>query len=746
MENDQEKKPVSVEMDQDDDKAEQALADYPADAPNIVPFFLQHGDAGKLFLKKLSDQFWDDYQTAWDSCEDWRNRCAENNRIITGHLKGKNLPYAGCANAHMPIALERMLRLTSNVFVEIFIERDTIFGVKPTGPDDFEDAEVLTIHGNWQLQNEQTDFIRQQHRGVWNYFTTGSVFAHSSRDTAKDRNRHDIMNCDEMFVPYVWTTYETDMSDVPYKGRIIRKYRHELEALRDADDPGKAWANVDAVLAKDPPAWDIISETKAREEGAKHEGIIAPDRNKRAPYVFIEYHGWAQMPGAKSMRPVCAILDVSTKELTKLYIREEDDWRDRARYDFQLEEKARYEEDLQAYQAAMEQEQSLRMALQNPEILPEDRMELESALAAEPLQPPVPPAWMEGGKTEPDPIRKVPLEYFSHGVCAENPFGMLGLSFGSIQADLNRLANEALNRFYDAATLGNVWSVIAPESLDFGSTQLGIGPGKVIRVKGMTGEQIKNSIIELKPAPANPQLLDIVGMAEEAADSSIAAPSVLSGEPGKSGETFRGLATRVEKATRQLSAAGIKYLDFLTNILRNNARLNSYFLPDEQVLQVLDHVDLPDFLLGGKPRPTTRGMREIHIGRDMYRRNYDVTFTADVRFASQAQRISEADELVAMAEHPALQGNAAFAYQAIAKSLRARGQHDMIPTLGPPPPMPEVPMGMAPPMDVAMGGQAMGPPDTTLPGGPPGEPPPEDVPTPEAAPGPIQGPQPGAEA
>jgi len=735
------KQPVSVEM-EDDAKAEQGLAEYPQDDPNLVPFFSQ-SEPGKLWLKKLADQVWDDYQSAWESCEDWRNRVAENNRIITGHLKGKNLPYPGCANAHMPIALERMLRLTSNVFVEIFIERDTIFGVKPTGPDDLEDAEALTIHGNWQIQNEQTDFVRQQHRGVWNYFTTGSVFCHSSRDTTRDRNRHDIMNCDEMFMPYVWTTYETDMSDVPYKGRIIRKYRHELESLRDAESPAKQWANVDMVLAKDPPAWDVISETKAREEGGKNEGIVAPERNKRAPYVFVEYHGWTRMPGAKSLRPICAILDVGTKELTKLYIREEDDWQDRARYDFQLEEKARYDEDVAAFQSAQQQEAQLRQALLNPDILPEDRAELEGALAAEPLQPPVPPSWMES-QPEPSPIKKVPLEYFSHGVCAENPFGMLGLSFGSIQADLNRLANEALNRFYDAATLGNVWSIIAPESLDFGSTQMGIGPGKVIRVKGMTGEQIKNSIVELKPAPANPQLLDIVGKAEEAADSSIAAPSVLSGEPGKSGETFRGLATRVEKATRQLSAAGIKYLDFLTNILRNNARLNSYFLPDEQVLQVLDHVDLPDFLLGGKPRPTTRSMRELHIGRDMYRRNYNVTFTADVRFASQQQRIQEADELVAMSEHPALQGNFSFAYQALSKSLRARGQHDMIPTLGPPPEMPQVPMGTPPPgMDVAMGGHVEGPPDTTM---PPGEGAPPDVPTPEAAPGPIQGPQAGAEA
>lgn len=730
---------------EDQAEGEQALAGYDANAANLVPFFSQ-SEAGKTWLKKLSDQICDDRQSAWDSSEEWRERNAENNRIITGLLKKKDLPYPGCANAHMPVALERLLRLTSNVFVEIFMERDTIFGVKPTGPDDYEEAETLTLHGNWQFQNEQTDFIRQQHRGIWNFFTVGSVFGHSSRDTVKNRNRHDILNSDEMFVPYVWTTYEVDMSDVPYKGRIIRKYRHELESLRDSEDQSKQWANIDMVLAKDPPSWDAI-ETRARDDAAKHEGIIAPERNKRAPYVFYEYHGYTQMPGSKSLRPICAIVDSATKELTKLYVREEDDWRDRERYDFQLQELEKYQQDMAAYTAAMQQQQEIQMLLQNPEIDPQDAMDMQSALAAEPLQPPIPPAWMEGGKTEPDPIKKSPIEFFSHGVCAENPFGMLGLSFGSIECDLNRLVDESLNRYYDAGTLGNVWSIIAPEGLDFGTTQLAIGPGKVIRVKGMTGEQIRNSIVELKPAPANPQLLDVIRMATDAADSSIAAPSVLSGEPGKSGETFRGLATRVEKATRQLSAAGIKYLDFLDNIVRNNARLNSYYLPDEQVLLVLNHVDLPDFLLAGKPRPIKRSMQEIHIGRDMYRRNYSVTFTADVRFASQAQRITEADELVAMSEHPALQGNGAFAYHAIAKALRARGQHEMVPTLGPPPEMPQNPMGAPPPGmgPPGMEGPPMEGPPQEMAGGPPGEqPPPEEMPPPEADAGPP--PQAGAGA
>lgn len=739
------KKPDDEDGLSDEDRAEQeSLAGFDEASPNLVEFFAQ-SPAGRDFLKRIAEQVCMDRDDAWSSSQDWRDRMAENQKIITGKLTKKTLPFEGCANVHMPIAFERLLRLVSNTFVEIFLERDTIFGVKPTGPDDYGVAEALTIHGNWQIQNEQVDTIRQQHRGLWDFYSNGSVFAHSYRDEIADRNRHDILQCDEFWMPYVWTSNATDLSDVPFKGRTIFKYRVELEQLRDT---GK-WFNVEAVLEKDPPAWDL-SDSKARENEQKNSGIVAPTKNKRAPYVFYEYHGTSKMPGADTLRPICATVDMQTKTVVKLFIREEEDWKDRERFDQETVQGEQYQQEQQMHAQLTQQTQQLAQQMQSPDVDPEEGAMIMDAVTQEgQLQPPVPPAWMEQGQTEPAPIKKAPIEYFHHGVCVENPFGTLGMSFGQIEADLNRLANEALNRYYDSATLANVWSILTPHTMDLG-TNIPFGPGKQIKVKGMTGEDIKKSIVELKPGPANPQLLDIVRMAQEAADSAIAAPSVLSGEPGKSGETFRGLATRVEKATRQLSAAGIKYLDFFSSILKANARLNSLFLPDEQVLHVLDHLDLPEMLLQGRPRPTSREMRKVTIARDMYRRNYQVTFTADVRFASQAQRISEADELVALSQHPALAGNFTFAYHAISKALRARGQHDMIPTLGPPPPMPEMPMGTPPPMPpgMEMMGPGGGPPP--MGGGPPAQQPeqgngapPEvnqEMVPPEAR-GPVQGPQ-----
>jgi hypothetical protein len=101
-------------------------------------------------------------------------------------------------------------------------------------------------------------------------------------------------------------------------------------------------------------------------------------------------------------------------------------------------------------------------------------------------------------------------------------------------------------------------------------------------------------------------------------------------------------------------------------------------------------------------------MQSFTVGRDMYDRPYDVEISADLKFTSTQQRISEADALVQLPNSvPALQGNFALLYEVIKKSLEARNRYDLTALLGAPPPAPEMfgmptsppmpPPGMAPP-------------------------------------------------
>lgn len=714
------------------------------DSPNLVPLFLGEGEepseAGKKWLgDKLAKQVCDDVKQGLDDSSDYRDKRKTVNRLYTGFLKKKTFPHPDACNAHIPLMLERVQRLAANVFAEIFNERDMVFGVKATGPDDYEAAEVLTIHGNWRLRNELTDFMGQMDKAVTEFFLAGSVFCYSWRDTRLNRNRHDILSVDECVVPYVFRTDQVDLSDVPWKARIVRKYAHELEDLRDSGE----WAQVDAVLNGKKPTVDQ-HEDKTREQGEQREGIKAGE-STTLPYLFYDYHGWMRMPGEKRQRPIRAIVSAEDKVVVLLQIREEPDWRDQQRFDQQSAELQQYQADAEAFPMAMAEYQ---MAASQPPPMDFDPMTgqpVEPPPPPEPPMEPVMPAWAEPDETgavAPKPVKRVPIEMFAHGRCSYNPDGMLGLGYGDVLAPFNKMGDEALNRFFDQATANNSPVLLTANDVLPGNTAL--VPGKVIPVRN-NGEDLNKLIKELRPGPANPQLMDIVRYGDEASDGAVAAPGVMSGEPGKSGETFRGLATRAEKATKQLTTAGIKLLSFLDQILKNDAKLNANFLPDNEIVQVNDHLsDYRKFTMeDGPPDPETgapgpkQPKKQLNISREMYRRNFDVTFTADVRFTSQAQKIAEADEILAMINQvfpppapdaPIPDPMAAVRYAATADAMRARGKQDMIPLLGPMPPAPQVPIGTPPPPPPMPPGMAMGP------DGPPGIGPMPGGPSPEMGP------------
>lgn len=718
-------------------------------APNLAPWFIEQGDLGKQFLGDLAKKVCDETTQGWDESADYRERRKEIQRLYTGFLKKKTFPFDGCANVHSPLLLERILRLAANVYAEIFSEREMIFGVKATGPDDYETAEVLTVHGNWQLRNQLTDFLTQMDKAVTLFFLDGSVLCYSWYDNQRKRNRHDILTCEDVVLPYTWQTDLVDLGDVPWKTRIVRKYKHELDGNPDG------WAQLDVVLSKPPPAWDFM-ETKNRDQGAAHEGIRPPEGTKGSPYLFYEYHGWARMPGGQEHLPICITVSADHKVVTKLYIRDEEDWEDRDRFDRQMAETEQYQQDVatfpQRQQEHQMQVQAMLTAPPQPQMDPMTGAPMPPQESPPPPTPPQAPAWAkpdETGAFAPEPARRVPVEMFSHGRCAYNPGGMLGLSYGDILATFNTFVDEALNRFYDAATLNNVWSIILGSGLDLttglgGSKSIALRPGTIFKAQGTGSDDLQKSVKELRPAPPSTALMEIVRYADEGADAAVAAPGILSGEPGKSGEAYRGAALRNENAKKQLTSAGSKFLQFLEQILRNNARLNWMFGKDEEIVQVNNHLaDYRKFTLT-KPTVDEQGnevgggepLQQLSISRDMYRRNYDVSFTADVRFTSQAQKIAEADEVLAMVNQvfppPPIESGlpdpmAAIRYAAVAEVLRARGKQDLIPLLGPAPQMPPVPMGTpivpppAPPGAAPVGpdGQPLPPEAGAQPGAPP---------------------------
>ncbi len=718
----------SVDVPLDEEKPEVLV--YDEDSTNLVVDFQKHAD-GKAALKKLGNKVVDEFDDDFEASEPRRKRIAEDWKLFAGDLPPKEWPYANAANANVPIMVTNLTRVVFRAFGELFADMSNVFGVSSLGQKDQDQAALLSLHGNWQLRNEIPDFYRQQARGLMNYFTVGDATVHSYYDERLKQNRHEVLTADEFVTPFTFTSTMPNYSDIPHYTRVYMKYPHEIEAMRDS------WVDIDKVLGEDPEhridnPFDDGPEQTIAISTAETMGQEIP--NDGGPRKILWYEGWVDLPNQERQRFVQAIVDYETRHVFRLTIHEEAPWQEKAAYKRQLDELAKYRSEQMAHQQALQEHQATiaqigeatAQGLAGPEMAQQALAELEEQTPMSPL----PPSWMKDpddpGETPVQPDKQ-PILLFTHGVCIEPAHGNLGLGYGGMQADFQRAANTSLSQFIDSATLANCKGVITAGAVTWNSDgKFIIAPGAVNNATGLSAADLKDGIIPFAFGDANAALMQVVQLMQEAAESSIQGPSVLSGESGKSGETARGISARIEQATKQLSVTTGSYArQVLTQVLKNNAYLNSRFLPDEQLFQMEANL-IPE----GMTPP-------FQIGRSMYERNYQIEIKADMRFATQAQRVGEADDaLELIMKLPQLQGNLALIYAVMKQCLEARGLRNLVPLLGPAPPVPETPLGipmppMMPPGPPGAGGappsgmvQPGGPMNGPPPGMPPNAPPP----------------------
>ena len=691
--------------------------EYNEEEGNLVEVFSKHPE-GKAALKRLSEKCADDFETSWKATEDFRKNMAATWKLFTGVLEPKEPPYSKMANCHVPILMENTIRMVFRQAYELFGNWSNVFGVTPIGPDDERTAKLLTLHGNWQIRKRIKDFKRQLgHRGLLIFDMFGDVTCHSYWDPQRRYNRHEILTANEFVCANAHVSTMPDYSDVSWVAKVIRLDAHELRKMQ-------GWHDVEYVLRQMPPSWeDDLAITEMREVVDKVIGVDST-AYKSGPYEIIQYEGWLNLPPSTAKKPdgseneprdryVKLVFDRATKCVVSLNIHERVDPYDKRRFEFEMQQLQQFQQAQQERQAFMaELDQTKQSALGLAHSLdPQSDGPAQAVLMARSLEetppPPEPPMpeWMRGDPmAQPRPPATVPIQMFAHGVNIEPIQGILGIGTGSIHAAQNRAANIALSAFVDQATLDNMKQLLTRADVRF-EGDFTITPGKVHKV--INAVDLQKDILPLEFGEANPQLIQLIEMLVRFGNTVSNTPEVLSGESGKSGETAQGLSARIEQATKMLSVPTSKYADFLSQVLENNARLNAIFLDDAEFFSVNNH----------DPGLGPIGRQTLSVGRELYDRPYDVEISADLKFTSTQQRISEADALVQMPNAvPELQGNFAFRHATISKSLEVRNRYDLMQLLGPPPPPPQM-FGIptSPPAP---------PPGMPPPGGPPGPPPP----------------------
>jgi hypothetical protein len=645
------------------------VLEYDENDSNLAESF-SRSEEGREELRKLAARVLRDFDSDWESMDGYRKKWKEIIRLYEGKLPKKDFPWEGCAAAHVPILLENIGRLASRMRAEIFGDFTNVVGVLPVGKDDEEIADVISAHDNWQFRNEIPDFPRQMDRAIL-MFLLGDVVIESYRDELRDENRHETLTPDEFIAPFAFVTTRPDMSDLPRYTRIRRYHEHDLEAM------GETWFEVEKVIERGATSWDDGPEMPTREAVAEHQKQDIP--GEEGVFVILDYKGWLKLPGQETHRWCRVLVDRASQHVLWLGFYDEVDWRDQKRYEREKAEMESYLGQLGAYEMAKDQlviENKMSIVAleesQRAGVAPNEADLMRAEMPPEPPMEPIPPEWSDGGYADPKPPRRVPISMLAHAVCLENLVGSVGLGVGEVLADYTKAANTALSQFTDSATLANAPAFLTTFNLKNHKWR----PGQFTKVDGMAGGELQKNILPIRTEPGNPQLLELVDRFQAYGQSAAQAPDVLSGESGKSGETFRGISARIEQATKNLTVYAARFCVAVQQMYVNNARLNSIFLPVQRLVELMDD--------------RAGQWRALPVGRALYQRDYRVEIRADLKFTAEAQRIEEANQLIGLPQAvPALQQNLAFQYETLKAALAARGEWGLIQALGmkPPPPM-----------------------------------------------------------
>lgn len=693
---------------------------YDENEINLVASFKAHPE-GQAALKRIALKCITDFDAAWEATEKFRKNMATIWSLFSGTLDPKPPPFEHMANAHVPILMENTIRMAYRQAYELFGNWTNVFGVTPIGPDDEKTAKLLTLHGNWQIRKRIKDFKRELgHRGLLIFDLFGDVVCHSYWDDQRRYNRHAILTANEFVCANSHVSTMPDFSDVAWLARIHHMEPHELRKMAGR------WEDVATTLKHLPPDWDdgnLTSEMRSAVD--KSQGVDSTAYQK-GQYRIIQYEGWLQLPPSgvapgegdeKEERDrYCRVyIDYETHTVLALNIHERIDPYDKRRFEFETQQLQRYQQAMQERQMFLqEQEETRRSALSLASTLdPESGGPAQAIIMARgveempaPPEPPM-PEWMAGNPmAQPKPPEAVPIRMFAHGVNIEPIQGILGLGTGSIHAAQNKAANIAMSMFIDQGMLANFKNWIAKGELTLPSKFV-IEPGKIHKVQGAV--DLGKDMMPLDAGQANQQLITLIEMLVRFGNTVTNTPEVLSGESGKSGETAQGLSARIEQATKMLSVPTGKYADFLTQVLENNAALNAVHLDDAEFFSVNNH----------DPQLGQLGQQQMSVGRELYDRPYDIEISADLKFTSTSQRISEADALVQLPNAvPELAQNFAFKHAVMSKSFEVRNRYDLMQLIGAPPQPPQfygmptsppaAPPGMAPPPGASPGGPPPG--------------------------------------
>ena len=671
------------------------------------------------------------YERDWKSGEKFRKRRVRQVELFAGIMPEKPPGHEKIAQIHLSIIAQSVLILHATIHGQLFPPTNNIYGARAVTPAAYQRVERLGRHINWQVTTRIPEYLPAVDRGMMQWLIYGTMFDCWYYDPIEQRPCYEVIQTDDLVMPYSSKSVRYDLADVPRKTRKLRKYQHEVERLRDARG---FWVNVEKLWPEDKPDGDMLAPEKVGDDQKpmqksqdRIQGQEEPE-DPHGPRLFLEQHRWYTLPGEKSQRPVIVTQDYDTRTIVRLVLREDEDPRDRSRYDREVEAREAQVQALTAqHQQAMDEYGMTMQAAQQPPQGPPPPQGAPSPMDGAPPAPPAPP--QPGPDMSaiqpPEPpqmpelpvsIRMVPVEWFTKYGCIPNPEGIYDFGVGYLLEGDNIAADTLMSQYVSALTLSLFPTFLYSKQAKMQRGDLKLRMGDGIEVP-LPPDMLQKAFYQFQFPPPPNAVQKLIEQREESGRQLVGASNILTGEGATTNETLGSVQIRNNAARMNLAEMGNRFNNARGNSMKNLARLNA---------KTLDPVEYFSVTLPGQQMQPP-GEPES-IAREDYLEDFQITFQCDPRLASQPQRVQDALALLTqLLQIPPgsinMQAQQAAITMALVGYLRALDRDDManlIEQAGPPQP-PQPPTGAGPngPGAGASGGQPGGPQPGNV-GGPPG--------------------------
>jgi hypothetical protein len=624
------------------------------DPPEIVNLVTELSEDELKDLAKAVEQGFEDDRT---SREPRMRRMRKAQKLVASDLDPKTVPFQNAANVNVPVLLNALRQYSSRLWDMLVPGSGNISHVNATSVKNVERAQAAERYFNSFIKYELPVYALSWYQTIYQVCGPGSGFRRRCYDLREKRIRVDSLSMENVVVSYNEQNLDPTMRGVRRYSVVLRMDEREMAPLL---------ADKTFVLPKDEGTKglntgdDEIPKSEFAKGIDKIDGVNPPADSKttRQPHSIIEQYLWWKLPSKKKVpgfdgewHPIIAWLDVRSRKVMRVVLREEDDPTDKRRFDRQVQDKKDWMAALMMRQPEMD--------------------EMGNAVPGSMEMQPEPP--------EPEPVRQRETCFLLHvrGFASD---GFYGSGFYDTLGALNAAINVIANQVIDTGTMKNAGGGWYSSQIRMPTGGLSFSPGEYHRIEGPAA-LLKDGIRErISPEPSvvsMPMVQFLQGSAEQATSSG----GVMSGEKPASHEAATTTQIRVEEARSQILVLARLIAIAMSAEFVGLWRDLSLFLDENEAQRVVDDDGT---------------VQEYRLKRSDFVADADVMPSADPGVTSQSELVAKAQGFLgAVMQNPLTAQSPEMVRAATVDYLSAIGKRAYVklippaPPPGPPPPVPQ---------------------------------------------------------